>query len=268
MMDPTTLDRFREIVYTASGIALSPKKEALVCARVGKRVRALGLSSYEQYLDVLAEDTTGSEIVQLMDAVCTNVTSFFRDADQFDFMVEMMERWLEAGQTRFRFWSAASSTGEEPYSLAIALLEAAKGHVTDTKILATDLSTSALARCAEGLYEARRIETVPADLLARYFKREKHDDEVYYRVRPELRRMVVVRRMNLSTPPFPMRGPLDAVFCRNVMIYFDNPVRLRLLEDVQRLLKPGGYLFVGHAESLTGIVSSLKYVRPAIYVRN
>lgn len=267
-MDPATLDRFREIVYATSGIALSPKKEALVCARVGKRVRALGLSSYEQYLDVLAEDATGSEMVQLMDAVCTNVTSFFRDADQFDFITDAMERWLEAGQTRFRFWSAASSTGEEPYSLAIALLEATKGHATDTKILATDLSTQALARCTEGLYEARKVDTVPPALLERYFKPERHGGEVCYRVRPELKRMVVVRRMNLSTPPFPMRGPLDAVLCRNVMIYFDNPVRYRLLVDVHRLLKPGGFLFVGHAESLTGIMSSLKYVKPAVYVRN
>lgn len=267
-MDPKTLDRIREIVYATSGIALSPKKEALVCARVGKRVRALGLGSYEQYLDVLQGDDSECEMVQLMDAVCTNVTSFFRDADQFDFVVELVERWLEAGQTRFRFWSAASSTGEEPYSLAIALLEAAKGRALDLKILATDLSTQALARCADGVYEARRVETVPPALLERYFIRERRAGEVHYCVRPELRRMLVIRRMNLSTPPFPMRGPLDAVFCRNVMIYFDNPVRLRLLEDVHRLLKPGGYLFVGHAESLTGIVSSLKYVKPAVYVRN
>lgn len=267
-MKPRTLNRFRDIVYEASGIALSEKKEALVCARVGKRVRALGLGSYEEYLDVLQADRSGSEVVELLDAVCTNVTSFFRDAEQFDFIIEAMRTWIAAGQTRFRFWSAASSTGEEPYSLAMALLEAADGRVLDMKILATDLSTAALARCEAGLYERRRIETIPPAMRDRYMTRETHAGEVYYRVRPEIRRMVLFRRMNLSQPPFPMRGPLDAVMCRNVMIYFDNPVRARLLEDVHRLLKPGGYLLVGHAESLTGIMSSLRYVKPAVYTRS
>ncbi|MBN2247495.1 MAG: methyltransferase domain-containing protein [Coriobacteriia bacterium] len=267
-MKTRTLNTFRQIVYAKSGIALSDKKEALVCARVGKRVRALGLGSYEQYLDVLQNDESGAEMVELLDAVCTNVTSFFRDAEQFDFLVTQMRSWIAAGQTRFRFWSAASSTGEEPYSLAIALLEAAEGRALDMRILATDLSTTALEQCRAGVYEERKIQTVPPPLLSRYFSVERFDGVRHYRVKPELTRMVVIRRMNLSQPPFPMRGPLDAILCRNVMIYFDNPVRQRLLADIHRLLKDGGYLFVGHAESLTGIVSPMKYVRPAIYTRS
>jgi chemotaxis protein methyltransferase CheR len=262
-----TLDRFRSIVYGAAGIALSPAKDALVQARVGRRLRALGISTYEDYLDHLETDESGEEIVSLLDAVCTNVTSFFREPAHFEFVASAMQEWLADGQTRFRMWSAACSTGEELYSLGMTVKEASAGHTPDVRILATDLSTTALRSCMGGVYEERRIEGVPEEMLKRYFRRERQGGDSRYRVRDDLRDMAVVRRLNLAKPPFPIKGPLDIVMCRNVMIYFDDPVRRGLLTEIHRLLKPGGYLMVGHAESLTGMVGTLKHVAPGVYTR-
>jgi chemotaxis protein methyltransferase CheR len=267
-MDDGVFARFQEIVYLQAGIALGPNKAALVRARVAKRMRSLGIDTFGAYLEALEADENGGELTLFLDAICTNVTQFFREPEHFEFMAHEMVRWLGQGQRRFRFWSAACSTGEEPFSLAMTLLEAARGYEgLDIRILATDLSTKALDACLQGCYSAERIKTVPPDLRERWFERIKVDGAVGYRARDELRDMVVFRRVNLSTPPFPMHGPLDSVLCRNAMIYFDVPVRMRLLEEVRRLLKPGGYLVVGHAESLTGMVPEFKYVSPAIYVR-
>lgn len=266
-MKRVTLDRFRTIVYGEAGISLSPAKDALVQARVGRRLRALGIDSYEEYLDHLEADTSGEEIVSLLDAVCTNVTSFFREPAHFEFVASAMQEWLAAGQTRFRMWSAACSTGEEPYSLAMTVREASAGYSPDVKILATDLSTTALRGCMSGVYAERRMEGVPEEMRRRYFQKEATGAGPTYRVRDDLREMALVRRVNLADPPFPIRGPLDIVMCRNVMIYFDDPVRRRLLAEIHRVLKPGGYLMVGHAESLAGMVGSLKHVAPGVYTR-
>jgi len=146
-MDASTFDRFREIVYEQAGIALGPQKEALVHARVGKRMRVLGLTCYDEYLDILESDVTGGELTLFLDAICTNVTSFFRETRHFEFISREMHTWLEQGQRRFRFWSAACSSGEEPFSLAITLLEAAKGYTdVDMRILATDIAGNTQAR--------------------------------------------------------------------------------------------------------------------------
>lgn len=254
-------------MYGEAGIALSPKKDALVHARISRRLRALRLNSFEEYLDHLQRDTSGDEIVHLLDEVCTNVTSFFREPAHFEFVASAMEQWLAEGQQRFRFWSAACSTGEEVWSLAMTVREASAGHFSDMKILATDLSTTALNHCSEALYEERKMDGVSSDLRDRYFRTERVGGVPHFRVKRELREMAVMRRMNLATPPFPMSGPLDIVMCRNVMIYFDDPVRRRLLTDIHRLLRPGGYLIVGHAESLTAMVGNFRNVAPGVYTK-
>lgn len=267
-IETETFDRFRCIVYEQVGISLGPHKEALVQARVGKRLRALGLRSYGDYLDLLEADETGAELTLFVDAICTNVTSFFREAQQFDFVIEQMRQWLNEGQRRFRFWSAACSSGEEPYSLAMSLLAAVEGHAdVDLRILATDISTKVLDRCLDGCYEANRLTGIPEGWRDRFFVPVKAGRGQVFRVAPQVRDMVLFRRMNLATPPFPMQGPLDIVMCRNVMIYFDDAVRVALLSEIHRMLRPGGFLIVGHAESLTGINTDFKYLRPAIYVR-
>lgn len=263
-MQRKTFERFRSLIYEQSGITLSHNKEALVTSRIGKRMRTLELAEHEDYLEYVLADSTGNEIVQLLDAISTNVTSFYREPHHFEILGSLLRTWLAEGQHRFRIWCAASSTGEEPYTLAITAREAL-GKTADVKILATDISTRVLERCSRGEYDQRHISTVPPDLLKRYFDAERSSDGTTYRVKPILRDIVTVRRLNLSTPPFGMRGPLDVVFCRNVMIYFDNDVRSRLLAEVYRLLKPNGYLMVGHSESLTGMVSNFKSDRPSVY---
>ena len=266
-MDQATFHKFREIIYEKSGITLGKGKEALVSARVGKRMRTIGMQDYRKYLRYVMEDTSGEEVIQLLDVISTNVTQFFREAAHFEFLREAFQSWLAKGQRRFRLWCAAASTGEEPYTIAMTLREAAEGRSADIKLLATDISTRVLASCCQGTYRQDKMESVPPLLRDRYFTRHQDDGTIAYTVKPALRNMIVFKRLNLAKPPFPMRGPLDAVFCRNVMIYFDNDIRKNLLAEIRRLLRPGGYLMVGHAESLTGMLSSMKVVRPSVYIR-
>ncbi|NQT93410.1 MAG: methyltransferase domain-containing protein [Lentisphaerae bacterium] len=266
-MDAAVFDKFRQIVYEKSGISLKPGKEALVSARVAKRMRALGIPDHRSYLRFVTEDESQQEFIHLIDAISTNVTSFFREAAHFDYLTTLLQGWLAGGQRRFRFWSAASSSGEEPYSMAITVLESAGRHNADIRILATDISTQILVKCTEGVYSREKVEPVPSMLRKRYFDQVRENAEVSYRVKAPLKNITVFRRLNLAEPPFPMKGPMDAIFCRNVMIYFDNRVRTKLLTEAFRLLKPGGHLFVGHAESLTGLVSPFKSVSPSVYIK-
>jgi chemotaxis protein methyltransferase CheR len=266
-MQKSTFNQLRKIIYEKSGISLGEQKETLVCARLGKRLRALGICDYRSYLRHVMEDETGEEIVMLLDAISTNVTSFFREPDHFEFLGEAVSKWFASGQTRFRFWSAASSTGEEPYSIAMTLIETLNGRSADTKILATDISTRVLEGSLAGSYTNEKMKNVPLTLRDRYFDARRDESGVSFAARGILKRLVVFKRLNLAAPPFPMRGPFDAIFCRNVMIYFDDSVRKNLLAEMYRLLKPGGYLMVGHAESLTGMVSDFKSVKPSIYLK-
>ncbi len=256
------MDRFRELVYEVSGIHLGANKEALVSTRISKRMRVLNLSTPEAYLAHVEQNNDG-EVVQLIDAIATNVTSFFREADHFAFLSEVCRQWHAGGQRRFRLWSAASSSGEEPYSIAMTMLDTV-GTECDTRILATDISTKILNQAVEGVYDARRVAGCSRDLVMRHFQKDVNG-AVHFSVRSAVRQLCTFRLLNLARPPFPMRGPLDVVFCRNVMIYFDNRVRTALLREIHRLLKPGGYLLVGHAESMTGLDHEFRAVRPSIY---
>ncbi|MCD6288722.1 MAG: protein-glutamate O-methyltransferase CheR [Candidatus Hydrogenedentes bacterium] len=268
-MDKVTFDKFRELVYEKSGISLSDKKQSLVRSRIAKRMRELGIDCYRAYLKHVKNDKTGRELVRLLDVISTNVTSFFREEQHFDLIGQLMREWVDAGQRRFRFWSAACSTGEEPYSLAMTLLDTVDGRRdVDMKILATDLSTRVLDKCRKASYSEEKLKTVPRAFKQRYFDiHHNGNDDISCEVKTVARNLVIFRRLNLSTPPFPMRGPLDLVLCRNVMIYFDTTVRKRLLADIHRLLKPGGYLMVGHSESLNGLVDNFKPVKPSVYIK-
>lgn len=262
-MRKPTFERLCEIVYETSGIKLSARKEALVCARVGKRMRLLGVGGYDEYLTLVEENA--DEVVGLLDAVSTNVTGFFREPHHFEVLGKTVATWYEQGQRRFRFWSAACSTGEESLTMAMTLREALPVEQADVKVLATDISTQALCRCEQALFSDERITPVSATLRERYFERVSTPQGELWHALPSLTEMIAYRRLNLSKPPFPMKGPLDAVMCRNVMIYFDDAVRIRLLDDVHRLLKPGGLLIVGHAESLAGMIGNFSYVQPSVY---
>ena len=266
-LSPKTFQHFCELVYEKAGIHLGPQKEALVASRMGKRMRALGMSRYEDYYRFVRDDATGDELVEMLNAISTNVTYFFREEYHFELLKTLLRDWTQAGQRTFRVWSAAASTGEEAYSIAMTA-RACLADVRDFKILGTDISTRALDAARAGRYEARHLEKVPEGYVRRFFRKESDESgEVRYAIDEELRKMATFSRMNLAKPPYPMKGPFDVVFCRNVMIYFDNVVRKALLDEIWRLLKPGGYLLVGHAESLSGMLGHFRSVKPSVYVK-
>ncbi len=267
ILDAKNYHEFRTLVYDVSGITLGDGKEALVSSRIGKRMRQLGLSEFNSYIKMVKQDPGGEEIVHMLDAISTNVTSFFRESQHFDLISELFDGWLKKGQRKFRFWSAACSTGEEPYTLAMTLAEVLQGKDVDLKILATDISTRVLDQAAQGKYPESKLNGIPNNFRTKYFQREGSREDNIYQVRDELKRWIVFKRFNLSTPPFPMQGPLDIVLCRNVMIYFDNRIRLGLVTEIHRLLKPGGHLMVGHAESLNGITNVFGNVSPSVYIK-
>jgi chemotaxis protein methyltransferase CheR len=263
-MNAKTMTRFCSLIYEEAGICLGESKEELVSARIGKRLRALSLPSPEAYLQYISGDESGQELVHLIDAISTNHTNFFREAYHFDILAELAGGWRKAGQRRFRFWSAACSSGEEPYTMAMALTENAMLNDCDIRILATDISTRVLAHALTGEYDPERVKGLPLQIRQRYFE-ECGNGARQYRVVSAIRGMIRFERLNLIAPPYPMRGPFDVVFCRNVMIYFDGAGRSVLLKEINRLLKPGGYLMVGHAESLTGLGHAFRFVHPATY---
>lgn len=266
-MDRATFERMRTIVYANSGICLRETKEAMVAARIAKRMRALGIATHPEYLRYLEHDNGGDEIIRFLDVISTNVTGFFRENRHFEFLRDILIQRAAGPIPRIRIWSAAAATGEEPLSIAMVVRDVFGARAYDFKVLATDISTRALHTAQQGIYERAQIESVPDRFRRRYFSPHAAGDGIRYRVSDELKRHIVYRRLNLSRPPFPMRGQLDVVFCRNVMIYFDGPVRNNLVAEIHRLLLPGGYLFTGHAESLSGIQSAFECIRPTIYLK-
>jgi chemotaxis protein methyltransferase CheR len=266
-VDTGLFEQFADIAYRRAGIRLAAGKEALVGARVAKRIRALGLQSPEQYLEHLVADGDGEELVHFLDVISTNFTSFFREPEHFTLLSDLVERRLRQGRTRLRFWSAASSSGEEPYSMALVIAEAIKDAPLNWRILATDISTRILDKAKAGRYPASSLDAVPKHLRSRYFTpvSARGEQDPIYQVNPTLRSQIVFRRLNLSAPPFPMQGPLDAVFCRNVMIYFDLRVRQGLVSGIEQLIAPDGVFCIGHSETLNGIDTGFRPLRPSIY---
>jgi len=266
-MERVVFERFRDLIYERSGILLRDGKEVLVAARVGKRMRNLGIDRHADYYQRVVDDQSGTELTILLDAISTNTTSFYREKEHFDQMTSYLTSWLAEGRTRLRLWCAASSTGEEPYTIAITVREALGGRAVDARILATDINTQVLERAQRGEYEAEKVQPVPPDLRQKHFARIQRPSGVMFAVSNELKQMLAFRRMNLAETPYPLKGPLDLIMCRNVMIYFDNTVRQRFLDEAYRLLRPNGILMVGHAESLTGLTGGFKPVRPSVYIK-
>lgn len=259
-MDVKTFGDFQSFIYDSCGITLGELKESMVSARISKRLRLLNLSTPGEYLEYVKNDQSGSELIELLDAISTNVTSFYREAQHFTLMDTLMRQWTIQGQRRFRLWCAAASSGEEPYTIAMTLAECGALEL-DTKVLCTDISTKVLSQCQNGFYAKSRMNGVSEDRRKKWFQ-EVGDG---WQIVPQLQNPLTIKRLNLAQPPFPLKGPLDIIMCRNVMIYFDNRVRQNLLDEFHRLLKPGGYLMVGHAESLTGLATKFKTIQPSVY---
>jgi chemotaxis protein methyltransferase CheR len=261
-----------DLVYEHCGINLHDGKKELVRARLAKRLREGHFETFSEYIRHVLDDPTGKEFSILVDSLSTNLTKFFREDQHFEYMrTTLLPRIIAAkqkcGPCRIRGWSAGCSTGEESYSIAITLLEAVQGKGRwDIRLLATDVSTRVLERAQRGIYEKERIEPIPLPLRSRYLARQRDGARENYEVGPALKALVIFRYLNLMKD-WPIKGPLDFIFCRNVMIYFDKPTQGRLISRFYDLLGPGGVLFTGHSESLTGIEHKFGYVQPTIYVK-
>ena len=256
--------KIRQLAYDTFGLDLRAGKETLVSARLGKQIRNSGCRSFDEYYQHVVDDPTGEALVNLIDALTTNHTSFFREPAHFDFVRKtFLPEWKTRGG--IDVWSAACSSGEEPYSIAMCMLDelgsAAPGKV---RIQATDISTRVLAKAEQGIYPAERLEGLSAMQLRRYWLRGEGEWAGCYRAKKEVRALVEFRRLNLLEP-VSESGRFALIFCRNVMIYFDKPTQQQVVDRLARRLDPGGYLLTGHAESLTGIEHGLRYIQPAVY---
>ncbi len=262
-MQERAFEKLRAIVMRETGIALSQDKRGLLANRLSKRLRALNLSSEADYLRILETEAEPNELLEFIDAISTNVTHFFREKDHFELLSEVLAE-LPADE-EVRIWCSACSTGEEAYTLAMTLRETLPDPARRCRILATDICMRVLRQAAEGVYGPRQLEKVPRHLISRYFSRVGGKDDGRYRVNQELRDLIVFKRMNLSHFPYPLRGPINVIFCRNVMIYFGVDLRARITRAFEELLAKGGYLFIGHSENLLGIQHGLKAVKPSVF---
>ncbi len=267
-------DFIRKLVYERSRINLGPDKRELVTARLNKRLRATNIATISEYCRYLQSEPDEEELCHLVDAISTNHTYFFREKEHFDFLYshilpEMVKRRSTDSWPFFNLWSAASSSGEEPYSIAITLAEYMRKTTCawPWRIEATDISHRILAKAKAGVYREDTVSKVPKDIQQTYFQKGFGPQEGNYRVKPELAQMITFRQLNLLENEPPGKDPFNAIFCRNVMIYFDHNTQQELVNRLARRLVPGGYLLVGHSESLTAIHHNLTMVKPAIYRR-
>ena len=263
-------EALRTLVKELTGINLSDQKRELVYGRLARRLRALQLRSFAEYREVLASDG-GREITELCNAITTNLTSFFREPHHFDYLRDHVLLPMAAGGTgtrRLRIWSAGCSSGEEPYSIAMTVLEAIPDLSRwDIRILATDLDSDVLEKGHRGLYAADRVRGLSQQRLSRFFVQRNERDGQYYQVVPELASLITFKQLNLMRP-LPMKGPLHAIFCRNVVIYFDKDTQRELFARVSQLQQPGQLLFLGHSESLFKVSDAYALIGRTVHRRN
>jgi chemotaxis protein methyltransferase CheR len=262
-------DRLRELVREHTGIALSDAKRQLVYGRLARRLRALKIESFAEYIRLI-ERGEPAELEEFVNAVTTNLTSFFREPHHFDYLARELLPTLAArsdGTNRLRIWCCAASTGEEPYSIAQVLSEAQQLLAGwDVKMLATDLDSAVLANAAAGIYAEERFKDMDPKRMARFFERGAGTQAGRCRARDELRSLITFRQLNLMHE-WPMRGPFDAIFCRNVIIYFDKATQRMLFERMAALQRPGDFLFLGHSESLHRVSDRYELIGRTIYRR-
>lgn len=248
---------FQHLIYTETGISLNDSKRCLLCSRLSKRLRALKLTNYLDYYDYLLRRDAGSaEMQQMINCITTNKTDFFRESHHFEFLTRtvfpaLVRRAAAGGPRRVRVWSAASSLGHEPYSLAMTLREFAPFDASwDVRVLASDIDTNVLARAEEGLFDLEDLAPVPDQLKRKYFLKGTGRFAGQARAREELKNVLTFRQINLIEDAWPIRARFDLIFCRNVMIYFDLPTQRKVVQHLARHLQPGGYLMLGHSENI------------------
>lgn len=255
-------ERVRKLIYDHAGIALSPQKEDMVYSRLARRLRSVGLTHFDDYLTLL-EQGNASEWESFVNALTTNLTSFFREEHHFPMLQEYLRPLMK--KSSLAIWCSAASTGEEPYSLAITVAELFGRIPGNVKILASDLDTQVLDKARLGVYPLERIKKIPEKLLQKYFLRGSGAQEGLARVRPELQAMLTFRQVNLLDASWPMRGPFDVLFCRNVMIYFDKSTQHAILEKFVPLMAPEALLFAGHSESFQQSANLFKLRNRTVY---
>lgn len=256
-------ERVRALIYKRAGISLADSKQEMVYSRIARRLRATGIVSFSTYLDELeAGKLSGDEWEAFTNALTTNLTSFFREAHHFPLLAEHFKR-LPPGP--ITIWCSASSTGEEPYSIAMTACEAFNTLSPPVQIIATDIDTNVLAAGAHGVYGIERLDKMAAERSKRFFLRGKGDQEGMVRVRPELRQLVTFKQLNLLADGWPLAGQFDVIFCRNVMIYFDKTTQRKILARFVPLMKPNALLFAGHSENFLYVSDSLKLRGKTVY---
>ncbi len=267
-------ERFSRLVYEQCGIKLPAHKQSMLEARLRKRLRALGLASFEAYAELIfSGQAPEGELVRLIDVVTTNKTDFFREPAHFDFLTRTALPTLidtsGAGLARpLRIWSAGCSTGKEPYTLAMVMSEFRASHPGFSfEILGTDISTDVLDKAVRGIYAAEKAEPIPLPLRRKYLLKARSPEQRQVRIVPELRSLVRFRRLNFLDADYGLRESFDVIFCRNVLIYFDRPTQERLLGRFADLLEPGNFLFLGHSETLLGLSLPLRQMAPSVYVK-
>ena len=254
-------ERVRVLIHQRAGIALADSKQEMVYSRLARRLRAIGIDSFAVYLDELEAGRDNDEWQAFTNALTTNLTSFFREAHHFPLLADHLKH--RSGQ--LELWCSASSTGEEPYSMAMAACEVFNTLTPPVHIVATDIDTNVLTTAANGVYTEDRLDKMSPERARRFFQKGKNDQLGMVRVRQELRQMVTFKKLNLLASDWPVSGPFDAIFCRNVMIYFDKPTQGKILNRFAPLLKPDGILFAGHSENFLYVTDAFKLRGKTVY---
>lgn len=263
--------KITSFVYNTIGIHLTDSKKTLVLGRMQKVLNSRKIKDFSEYYGQLISDRSGEMLSELANSISTNHTFFYREHDHFEFFKDVLLPKIESSlakqkQKDIRIWSAGCSSGEEPYTLVMQMYEHFKNDYKkyDAGILATDISLKALTTAKTALYDKERIKLLPPHYIKKYFKQLKENE---YQVKEEIRREVTYRRFNLMNNSFPFKKKFHAIFCRNVMIYFDLKTRITLINKFWDLLLPGGYLFIGHSETVPRDATKFKFVKPALYIK-
>lgn len=258
-------ERVRSLIYRHAGISLSEAKQDMVYSRLARRLRSKGMLRFVDYLDMLERSNDAAEWEAFVNALTTNLTSFFREAHHFDILADQMRR--SANRRPFKIWCCASSTGEEPYSLAITACEVFGGGNPPVQILASDLDTNVLEHGRKGIYALDRVERMDPERVRRFFLKGTDEQEGHVRARPELQKLITFRQINLLDARWPINDVFDAIFCRNVMIYFDKDTQYKILDKFTKLLHPQGLLYAGHSENFIHAANLFKSQGRTVYSR-
>ncbi len=267
-MDPIVYERYRAFLQEQTGVWLRQGQTALLRARLAERMKTLDIHEEAAYLRLIQSDQSGEELRCFINAITTNTTSFFRTPEHFRIFADHIRDWKRRGGSRYRVWCSASSSGEEPWSIAMVLAHEAPDWLNqDVKVLATDIDTNVLRTARNASYPAPTVAAVPKDMSVRFLVADRGSNEPSFSIRPDLRAMVSFARLNLTQLPYPMRGPFDVIFCRNVLIYFDHETRTEVITAMLELLHPRGILILGPSESALGLDHLVIRTTDSVYQR-